>query len=850
MYRSHLHTAVLKSTVLFLFSINSLFADNYTVELGTPNGFRVPAIIGASGEISGSQSAFTTLDYFQWYGITHHRFWFKPSYSNLNVGGGVTNPEQFMAATELIRQNPLKQGTSNDVYIDWSDFTRQCDNTVIEKMLNIGVMPMMVNTRSFSDNESWGDKFVYWQYWYAYVYYHASNYDITMYQFKNEPHAGNTFEFWKSLWLVCADAARKALADVNRDYNKQLKGGFNGPTEAGPYWNYNSPDFHGWGSDSWEFIRTDVLGNRDTTIWNYDIYDFHKYTTNSSDYVKAIWGVRDGIANANNDPNEDIPLTISEFNASTGGAFNKKRLDCENLYHAISLAGNLQATGSSGPSGLGDDGGIFLFKLGAPTTYPLLGNKTSYVSPEAPNNYGGITRCGACFQMYAHHYRGSKPLLSLTETSGSDNDRRSIAVVDSSEYAYYFYSSLKSDDDAKVTLDLSSLDVTTGAPVTVQRVDTNNVGQITDMLAVDGAKKVSFSSPTNTALLVKIPCHVITLSDTALGALQDSYLTIGAPGDHSTESTIKVSMHHSDPALRRVGLLKFALKDLQGSNRAILKLSGCNTGAETDQREIIHIYGAEGGSWTGQNLTLNNASGIGKYYASGSTLQKTTGDGDMVEIEDNYAGTASGKGLGIYGKFLGQISFFSPSFKENSLDVTDYIRSLPNKGKNDTVSFVLARIVRYNVNQYDSASYYRKGVYDYDTRCVSIGSSRNPDISLQPKLCLFSWNENIGVSIFSDPIQRPAADINFSYTGSGRHIRFALKGNLSKTLGVNISLFNMKGKEIRGADTWERGPNSSSANWTVRQKGNAQMTPGIYLYRAVLKTGNSKKIFSGKVACY
>jgi hypothetical protein len=213
-------------------------------------------------------------------------------------------------------------------------------------------------------------------------------------------------------------------------------------------------------------------------------------------------------------------------------------------------------------------------------------------------------------------------------------------------------------------------------------------------------------------------------------------LTIGSQVDHSSEGTIKVSLHHADPLLRRIGFLKFSLKDINSTTRVLLKLSGRNTGDEANQREIIHVYGVAGSNWKGQNLTWSNSPGIGKYHSSDSLLQTTTGLGSMVEIEDNYAGLTPGQGLGIYGKFLGQISFSSSSFKQNYLDVTDYVRSLPLHGTNDTMTFVLARIVRYNVNQY-SSSYYRKGVYDYDTRCVEFGSSENPDTYLRPKLLLY-----------------------------------------------------------------------------------------------------------------
>ena len=92
--------------------------------------------------------------------------------------------------------------------------------------------------------------------------------------------------------------------------------------------------------------------------------------------------------------------------------------------------------------------------------------------------------------------------------------------------------------------------------------------------------------------------------------------------------------------------------------------------------------------------------------------------------------------MGLYGKFLGPVSYYSPTWATNYLDVTDYVKAL--MASNQTrVTFVLARIVRYNVNQYSNSTYYAQGVYDCDGRIVEIGTKENADAALQP--VLLSW---------------------------------------------------------------------------------------------------------------
>ena len=93
--------------------------DCWVVQLQGPNGFHIPQILGASGSID-SPLGFTGFDYFEWFGITHNRYFFDLAISPLNPTGGVTDEASFKTATEAVRLDPLRQGTSEDVYIDWA----------------------------------------------------------------------------------------------------------------------------------------------------------------------------------------------------------------------------------------------------------------------------------------------------------------------------------------------------------------------------------------------------------------------------------------------------------------------------------------------------------------------------------------------------------------------------------------------------------------------------------------------------------------------------------------------------------------------------------------------------------
>lgn len=214
----------------------------YAMVLESPNGYRVPKILGASGDLA----QLTGYDYFSWYGITEHRTWFKPSFSSLANDSGVTSAREFAAATEAIRKSPEQQATSNDYFLDWAHFHHQLNRNKMPETMSYlsarGIMPLITNTTFISDKpigDDWVSRFKYWKYWYAIVYHFASKHDVTMYAFKNEPHAKVDYDTWESHWLVCADAMRKATEDVNGKFGKSLKVKTCGANSPGVYWNYD-----------------------------------------------------------------------------------------------------------------------------------------------------------------------------------------------------------------------------------------------------------------------------------------------------------------------------------------------------------------------------------------------------------------------------------------------------------------------------------------------------------------------------------------------------------------------------------------------------------------------------------
>ena len=610
-----------------------------------------------------------------------------------------------------------------------------------------GITPLINNTTFISEKpitNDWVKCFQHWKYWYTMVYHFASQHDVTMYAFRNEPHAAIDYDTWESHWLVCADAMRKAMADVNRDFKKSLELKICGPNCPGVYWDYSfshpDQDIHCWGSVSWKKLKYDVYGKYDVNNpANYGMYHFHRYGEDAAKSQSIILNARKDIANARNDPSADIPLVITEYNTSTTGNFNKRKIDTEDLNFGISMAQILEAASVHGPAGLGNDGGLFIFKLGEPqsaTDLVGLGNKLSYVSGKKPYNYGGVTRGGACFQMYARHFSGGKPLVPVEVLTGASKKRRTLAVIDEENKAYYIYGSNVTEEGVSVSIDLSALNVTKGTVASLQRVDRKNTGQITDILSVSSDKKLQFHAQKFTAFLIKVPMTRSLSSYRKIAPSEDTSVTVSNPESRGSSPTMDVSIHHSDVTQRQAGLLRFKIDSAGNPGKALLSLSGRNKGLDPLAREILHVYAVKNSNWDEQTaIKWRDAPGLGKYYVDQNTLKPTDGTGKMVDIEDNYSGATSGvgTGLGITGQFIGAVSFHSPDYTNNYLDVTDYLKSISAEGKGLDITFVIVRIVRYNVNQYEN-SYYSKGNYHYNGRIVEIATKEHPNKSLHPRL--------------------------------------------------------------------------------------------------------------------
>ncbi len=193
-------------------------------------------------------------------------------------GDGVTSLATFNARKDALRSDPL-----NTSYILWPLFESQFANHTLNginhirtnyamgELQKLGVHILPVSTRSASSGpisgpSDWAGQWEQWQYYYAFSFYTAREFDVSQFQMYNEPNLDSHIDqagYVLRLQLA-SDAIRSAIADVNRIYGKNLTADIAAPVTAG-----GSSRVDDWGRAVLEAIRTDYQGQ---TV-DYDIFN-------------------------------------------------------------------------------------------------------------------------------------------------------------------------------------------------------------------------------------------------------------------------------------------------------------------------------------------------------------------------------------------------------------------------------------------------------------------------------------------------------------------------------------------------------------------------------------------------
>lgn len=275
----------------------------------------------------------------------------------------------------------------------------------------------------------------------------------------------------------------------------------------------------------------------------------------------------------------------------------------------------------------------------------------------------GIQRTGEVVRLFAKGFKDERPLLETTNTA-NDSGLDTYTSYDEKTGNYYCWLVQRGLFTYNLQLDLSGLAIAAGSPVTVEAVNPNYYGEVSQLSAVPADKKISLSLPAQSVMLVTIPKRktiqqIITASADATVAGGTNSTT-----SYATQNELEIQLDAASPSNNKVTYIWFNLAKLNKTRaqRVVLKVNG-----RTDKDSLpyrLHVYSFATDSWNAKQLNWNSA----PFLNSKEALAEKVGTSVFV---------------------AGELAFTNRQ-EDHWLDVTDLIKRHSAKG----IGFMLVRETR------------------------------------------------------------------------------------------------------------------------------------------------------------
>lgn len=275
----------------------------------------------------------------------------------------------------------------------------------------------------------------------------------------------------------------------------------------------------------------------------------------------------------------------------------------------------------------------------------------------------GIQRTGEVVRLFAKGFKDERPLLE-TLSSVNDPDLDSYTSFDPQTGNYYMWLVQRGHFQYDLAVDISKLKVVAGSPVTVETVNPDYYGEVTQVIDLPNNRSFNLSLPPQSVMLLTIPSG--TLKKTAVLSSAGATVSAGKNSlkNYGREKQMQVQLDAAAPENNKVSYIYFKLPGIQTEKikRAILSVSGC---VDKDDRPFrLHVYGVPSGSFDQQKLNWLNVAHLDKKEA----LVKDIGRQVFV---------------------AGELAFDLKE-KFHHLDVTGLLKRHPSKD----MSFILVRETR------------------------------------------------------------------------------------------------------------------------------------------------------------
>ena len=601
------------------------------------------------------------------------------------LGDGVTDLSGFLARRAALRADHTAVGEPSNTYINWPYFDAKLAPKVVygkagtgnvqsyghamTKLRELGINILMCIEATetqlpITAAGDWAGKWELWQHYYARAYHHARYFDVQRYQMYNEPN----FEIGTANWLdrlkLASDAIQAAVADVNSKYGKSLKPMIFAPVNGGGFPNE-------YGTLAIRNIHKDFLGNTDPNFWLFHSYCYHQYDATPEKFGNTLATCRAQLAiDIPERPN--FPITLSEFNVHSGATFDNlaDTLDSPKKYDRLgAIAQTLVNNGVNE---------MYLFKFSnakKTTLYPnylYQKNALCYAdSDNKPYETGGMNKGGEAIRLL---YKAFAPGRNRIEVNvGTGGDYLYVgAAHDPVENRYYVYSAnhrTTAGLGAPLELNLSALGIPAGSQVILEEVSETSLGTCVMVTDLPSNGIISRTQPLRTVWLFTISANPMGNEQVVL-ASEDAHVRDGINNitNYGAATALEVRNDWTTKDNRRAALIKF---DLAGIDRSKIESAVlCLPTATMSGSSVLqaHVYGIDDTSWSENAVSWNSAPNL---------LTPVAGEKIINAFVD---------GIGDTAHILGQLTANSTTPVNKHIDVTRYLRDLPNSQMSVLVS--------------------------------------------------------------------------------------------------------------------------------------------------------------------
>jgi hypothetical protein len=595
-------------------------------------------------------------------------------------GDGVSSDATFESRKAALRADPL-----NPTYINWTYFNDNFEvwNFPLSQYRDMGLQIMVICSADESlipitSSTDYAGRWELWQHFYASAFHYARNFDITRYQMFNEPDHGNSGGISQTDWLLrlqlASDAIQSAISDVNSRYGKSLQPNVHAPVTS-------TPTYSPWGNLAVDNRHRNYRGIVSNSFWNMRSYAYHQYNATASGYFQTSSGMQTSIA-ADMTGETPFPLCLTEFNVHNAFTFDSMP---DTLDYPAKYARFGAIVCELAKSGLDE---MYCFKFSRTedpeATYGVKKNGMHYVDNDnAPNSHGGVTKAGEAYRLFIKGIAPGRVMKDYTRASDGSIDALDLrASYDAVSKKYFLFSVNESSNTIPITVDTSAWNIPTNNRVLLEEVSESRhgsgrtLGSVTaDKTLFDGSVNL-WQQPANTVWLWTIPSKAQQAEETVLVA-EDTMVKDGsnAGTNYGSATSLVVRNDPSNNANRSAAFFKFNLPPIYLPDIQIATLC-LRTRANPSGTAQGYVYGMDHNTWSEGTLTWTNAPNLKKGKVAGNKIANRVIDGE-----------------GTTAHILGQLVATSSTPSEKIIDVTEYLRSQPNR----VPSFLITQDPRWDV---------------------------------------------------------------------------------------------------------------------------------------------------------